>query len=432
MPGLRAFGPARLGHGLLAATAAASPSGGLALYPSFSRSRIMWPGGDFNEPTLPQGSLTTVTATNDSQFASAMSAGSRQITVPTGTALGAFNGTVGNDIEVVIQSGASVLDIQIGSGARIRVRGPGKAASLGCSRSDVVFDGLVLDPEGLNYYNSGNTTIGVGDCSRVAFLNIIARAKAEQIPPTAIKPCLFFALGAVQDLLVANCNWAVPSGGSPGDARWCVRLENLDGTRAAPMQRQLWLDCMQQTEHESFRFSGGGSSGTNGLIQKVQCDGCWFVNTASPNAVFHSQDESPIWTNYVYLRSCTTVMGDSQDTGGTFNFGPTPNFMTFGAPLNLANDALVYAVDHHYIGRVTGCVTAAQLASIEASAASFGWDCHLRGTAANPSATNGASFSYDTAVPTTWATDGSATGWRQVVSALVGAVGPVSGDPYDI
>lgn len=379
----------------------------LALYPSYSRNRIMWAGGAFSEAALPANPSGSATATTAAQLATAMTGSNKTITVSGALDTVDLGGSCGHDIEVVLTAGSSVKSFSSSSGARVRFRGPGKMGVLALVTplTDFVFDGIAFAPDTLG---SAVTDMGyMYQVARVAFLNCVGRGRA------GTAPCFSLYHGC-NNILLANCNFAVDS--ALVDNKWVMRI--TAGAGDPQMQQLLYVDCTMQSYNQAFRFS---TETSGGLIQKVQIDHSTLVNTYACDNVIHSQDLNPIGTDEIYMRSCTSVMGS---TFSLSMFGGVPAKAGGGA-----RDAKFYVVDHTYLAHDSSVVQKSNLQSIMSAGAALSpiWDLQYLGTAASPTSTSGAAFVYDTSVMSKWAHDGTATGWPTIRSPLTGLV--VGADP---
>lgn len=383
----------------------------LALYPAYDKGRILWTSGDFTEPALPQGTLTDVTANNDSQFVTACLAGSRRITIPSGVTLGDNSIQCANDLEIIVEG--NITRFAVRKGQRIRIRGstsPNKGyvqnldmAPQGGTVSDIVVDGI-------------KTTTGFGtiyNVQRFAFLNCVGKSASDS-------PIFLVQFGST-DWLVANCNFACPPrfDGNHNRNEWVCRIDNSDdGSSPSALQRVLWVDCTFQQYIQAWRY------GSN-VCQKIQLDRCTLVNIAEPSNVFYSDGFSGQTSDQVYLRNCTTVMSDASSPGNLAldRFG--------GVPAVGYTDLHCHAVDHAYIARATSVLTSAMLATIETAGNSHSpaESLRYRRSLADATATNGHTLTYDSSIESKWQADSSANAqWQTVTSALLG--GTVGNNPH--
>jgi hypothetical protein len=204
----------------------------LALYPSYTRNRILWTTKDFQDPALPVNPVTPVLATSAAIFNAALAGNNKTITVPTTTALGSVGGAVGNDIEIVVQAGASIQKLSTNGGSRIRIRGPGKIGGVSPSNgTDWVFDGVIFAPDSLGIV----TTVGeLFQMARIAFLHCVGRAHVGGHPTFFVESC--------DDVLWANNNWSVHDGNLVDGNCWVLRI-----SPTTTCNRYLFIDTTMQT-----------------------------------------------------------------------------------------------------------------------------------------------------------------------------------------
>lgn len=379
----------------------------LVLYPAYSRGRILWPGQAFSEPALPLNPNTQVTATTATLFNNALTAGSRTITVPTGTALGQVGVNLcGNDIEIIIQAGASIQKLTVRAGKRVRIRGPGKMGGFDAFASsgpitDWIFDGVVFAPDALGL---ADNLFLLDTAQRIAIMNCVGRS--------AFGPWCVFYLVSCTDLLMANCNFAVD--GQTGQAnKWVIRV-----VAAVPCERWLLVDNVFQSFDQALRFYRDAG----GLTQYFQCDRMTMVSTYTPGCTVCS--EPPSDSNFCYLRSCTTVMADSGDP----DLDALWQFCATASKYPAKNDYLWHVVDHTYIGRVASCVSKQQLLNMMSACQAHGWDVQYLGSAADPTLQNVATITYDAGVVAKWPANASAALWPVISSPLTGTV--VGSNPH--
>jgi hypothetical protein len=401
----------------------------LTLY-DFDQDRII-DGWTLTEPTTPQGALTPATVTNDSQFSAAIAAGSRYITVTTGTVLGTFNfnGT-GNDIEIELQGTASIkwLKCQGTGGARWRFRGGtiGKLEII--NRTDWIFDGVIINPN--STWASGLATgdpdnaVYVYNSSKIAFLNCVgvAYTTGTDGPSSTGHGNIFYITYGSNNLLFAGCNWASKPSGGGSNNNWAFRF-SLEATGAPSMYNFLFVDCITRQTCQAIRFSGEIAN-TGLLEEKFHFDNCTIVNIDQCNNAIHSQDTRGLATDKICTRSCTFYLGDGgAGTQSLSQFGPIPAQWT-----SAGIDTKWYNLDSTFIVSSLSLASNTHLATIESNCASntsFGVsDTRLRAKASNYSATDGAAFTVDANVHLLWpaTVGGSATTglWQTVHSPLTG------------
>jgi hypothetical protein len=148
------------------ATGAAGGTGGGSVvegpvleYP-FDNELIMWSEKTFTYPTLPKDAASSqVTATDARTLSNAVSQGKATLTVPSGTSL-PHSLLSGQDVEIIIEQGASIQSVDLQDAHRIRFRGPGTIGAITIfspesdSVSDIVFDGVVVNPHGTDVQGS--------------------------------------------------------------------------------------------------------------------------------------------------------------------------------------------------------------------------------------------------------------------------------------
>ncbi len=405
----------------------------LALYPAFDTSLLMWSGQQFNEPTLPQDADGThVTANDETTFADAFATGHVTITVPSGTSI-PYAYTSGSDVEVIISAGASLQHIRLEQAHRVRYRGPGTIGAIDIASaesdavSDIVFDGVVINPHGTDGDGQPFTvpeardgTIIAGG-NRIAFLHSVIRGPTEQEAAVHDKRLVFYFTYGPQDLLFADCNIATDADPSNPQDAWVFRFTSGEPGRG--LRRVLIVDStmeMRATAGQAvLRFSGEAEATMpSALIEDVMLYRSTLVSIFDPGGIIHSQDAGGAQTDDIFMRECTTVMSD---LGGS-------SLWTFGARLDssvngLGRDRRWHFVDHTYRARSPAVVDAAAIAAFmdEAPSVDDGADWQYLGEFADPTARDRAVFEYDEDIASAWPADAVGS-WPSVFSPLVGAV----------
>lgn len=410
----------------------------LTLYSAFDQNRII-DGWTLTEPTQPQGSLTNVTVTNDSQFSAAIALSNRRINISAGTTLGDFNiNGSGSDNEINFGAGATMKALRVRGtgGVRWKINGGVVGKFDMTTRTDWTLDGVVINPNAL--WASGlsdgsvDTACFMTDCSRVAFLYCLGMGYTTGTNgPGGTGHGNVFLITRSNNLLFAKSNWAGKPSGGGSNNNWAFRFSN--GTDGDPdIYNVVMADCMVKQFCQPIRLSG--EIGVSNLrIKQMHFDSCTIVNVDQCNNAIHSQDTRGLNTDKICNRSCTFYLGDGgAGTQNLTQFGPQPAVWS-----SVGVDAKWYMLDSvFYVPSLTLASNTA-LATIESNCASTiaahpTWgdgvsDCRLRAKASDYSSTSGAAFNVDANVHLLWPNTlgGSATQglWQSVTSPTNGAVG---------